>query len=256
MGRKKRKSDQPSVPIFHIKKQKLAAETRLTAVVALHKYAQKFKLGQPGYREKVRCCGVGVTCSQTTVPFTISVVINGSELGTAQHGEREAAIEKASLVTLHLLDPDGKSIVANITHSNEAELKALCSQITNAKQDEIQALTQSAQSAPPPPNPFGLTPFNPFVPPWPMPQFPPQVPLQLPPVVRPQPPVPPPIVAPVVTRTDDGLVLAFDNLDESPEELRAKKYGRQKQKVIADPTDDPDALEALFEEVRAQVHTS
>lgn len=49
-------------------------------------------------------------------------MLNGSELGTAQHAEKDAAMEKASLITLHLLDPDGKSIVANIHHPNEVRM--------------------------------------------------------------------------------------------------------------------------------------
>lgn len=110
----------------------------------------RFKLGAPGFREK------------GSNPFVITVVLNGSELGTAQHAQKESAMEKASLITLHLLDPDGKSIIANIHHSDEvslagpasralrpqAELKRLCAQIINAKQDEIKALAQSAAAAP------------------------------------------------------------------------------------------------------------
>ncbi|KAJ8613373.1 hypothetical protein CTAYLR_002293 [Chrysophaeum taylorii] len=153
MGKRKKKGDSATAfPVFHIKKQRLNQETNLTALVALHKYAHKFKLGAPGFREK------------GSNPFVITVVLNGSELGTAQHGEKEAAMEKACLITLHLLDPDGKSIVANIHHPNEAELKKLCLQITNAKQDEIRALAQSAAAAPLPTT--ASPPFSGGVPPF------------------------------------------------------------------------------------------
>lgn len=42
MGKRKKKGDgPPALPIFHVKKQRLAQETGLTALVALHKYAHK-----------------------------------------------------------------------------------------------------------------------------------------------------------------------------------------------------------------------
>jgi len=180
MGKKRKSKNAnrgpPEIPVFYVKRQKLHMETSLTALVALHKYCGKFKLGPPGFREKSRS------------PYTITAVMNGAELGTGQHGDREQALEKAALVTLHLLDPEGKSIVANIAHHNEGELKALCQHIINAKQDDIKGSSLGGVGLanihkppllgplfPPVNNPFAFAqPGNYFPPPLPPP--PPQVP--------------------------------------------------------------------------------
>jgi len=70
------------------------------------------------------------------------------------------------------MDPDGKSISANITHSHEGELKRLTEQIANAKHDEVKSL-MSARPLPgsvvmggmsfPPPLPRLMGPGQPFM---------------------------------------------------------------------------------------------
>ena len=69
MGKKKRHADDApkALPVFHIKKKKLMEETSLTAVVALHKYCHRFKIGTPGFREK------------NANPFLVTCVMDGSE---------------------------------------------------------------------------------------------------------------------------------------------------------------------------------
>mmetsp|Transcript_22746 Transcript_22746/g.29448 ORF Transcript_22746/g.29448 Transcript_22746/m.29448 type:complete len:307 (+) Transcript_22746:32-952(+) len=147
MGRKKKRlnNGEPELPLVPIKKIRRNAETPLSAVLALQIYAGIFKLGQPSYREK------------STSPYTITIVMNGSELGTGQHGAKDAAIEKAALITLHLLDPEAKSIAANVQHHDEAELKALTLQIINARQDEIKSIVTR-------PSTIGPTTFQPVAP--------------------------------------------------------------------------------------------
>ena len=123
MGKKKRRNQETALPIFFAKKRKITEEMNLTALVALHKYCSKFKIGTPGFRQR------------TAHPFSVVVVLDGTEFGSAKHADKDAAMEKASLLTLNLLDPEGKSIIANIPHTNEGELKALQLKIANAKQD-------------------------------------------------------------------------------------------------------------------------
>jgi len=266
MAKKKRKSGkasgEPEIPVFFIKKQKLNQETRLTALVALHRYCGRFKLGPPGFREK------------STSPYTMTTVMNGAELGTAQHGDREAAIEKAALITLHLLDPEGKSIVANISHPNEAELKALCQHIINAKQDEIKALVPPKISAlhnvgvgfPPQPVPPGGVGVPPGYPPplFPPGSIPPPPSSFLPPAAAPVPPFPlppPPLTAappplgaappqfqttsteaaplPPLEKSGEPRLLWTDE-STSPEEVRAAlpRYRRRDDPPVPNDHDD------------------
>jgi len=107
------------------KKKKLNEEATLTALVALHKYCHRFKLGTPGFREK----------SQN--PFLICVVIDGGEFGAAKHVEKSAAMERASLLTLNLLDPEGKSLLSNVDWANEAEVRGLQLKVVNCTQDSL-----------------------------------------------------------------------------------------------------------------------
>ena len=125
MGKKKRRQIDNELPVFFAKKRKVAEETTLTSLLALHKYCTKFKIGTPGFRQR------------SSSPFTICVVLDGSEFGVAKHADRDAAMEKACLLTLNLLDPEGKSIIANIPWQHEGELKALQQKIVNAKQDGL-----------------------------------------------------------------------------------------------------------------------
>ena len=113
MGKKKRPAGPAQIPLFYAKKRKLNEATQLTALVALHKYCAKFKLGQVGYRQK------------RAEPYVITCVMDGQELGTAQHADKDTAMEKASLLTLHVRDPEGKSVRANLNHPDENELKRL-----------------------------------------------------------------------------------------------------------------------------------
>ncbi|KAH8069368.1 hypothetical protein JL721_5925 [Aureococcus anophagefferens] len=124
MGKKKRpKTGDAALPVFFAKKRKISEETNLTALVALTKYCAKFKIGTPGFRQR------------SASPFNVVVVLDGSEFGAARHADRDAAMEKACLLTLNLLDPEGKSIIANIPWPSEPELKAMQVKIANAKQD-------------------------------------------------------------------------------------------------------------------------
>ncbi len=94
MGKKKRPAGPAQIPLFYAKKRKLNEATQLTALVALHKYCAKFKLGAPGFRPL------------TTAPHhEVCVVMDGAELGRARHADRAGAMERAALLTLNLLDP-------------------------------------------------------------------------------------------------------------------------------------------------------
>ena len=97
MGKKKRPAGPAQIPLFYAKKRKLNEATQLTALVALHKYCAKFKLGAPGFRPL------------TTAPHhEVCVVMDGAELGRARHADRAGAMERAALLTLNLLDPEAK----------------------------------------------------------------------------------------------------------------------------------------------------
>ena len=137
MGKKKRQhaNEIHEIPIFHAKKAKiLMQDADLTALAALHKYCAKFKLGQVGYRQK------------RAEPYVITCVMDGQELGTAQHADKDTAMEKASLLTLHLLDPEGKSVCANLNHPDENELKRLAQHIANAKVDQAKHIPLEYQT--------------------------------------------------------------------------------------------------------------
>ena len=88
MGKKKRPAGPAQIPLFYAKKRKLNEATQLTALVALHKYCAKFKLGAPGFRPL------------TTAPHhEVCVVMDGAELGRARHADRAGAMERAALLT-------------------------------------------------------------------------------------------------------------------------------------------------------------
>ena len=114
MGKKKRPAGPAQIPLFYAKKRKLNEATQLTALVALHKYCAKFKLGAPGFRPL------------TTAPHhEVCVVMDGAELGRARHADRAGAMERAALLTLNLLDPEAKSLPANVAWPDAAAVRAL-----------------------------------------------------------------------------------------------------------------------------------
>ena len=195
MGKKKRQhaNEIHEIPIFHAKKAKiLMQDADLTALAALHKYCAKFKLGQVGYRQK------------RAEPYVITCVMDGQELGTAQHADKDTAMEKASLLTLHLLDPEGKSVCANLNHPDENELKRLAQHIANAKVDQAKHIpleyqTGAMAAAGPGAMPGGAMPpmgFGGMMPPGMMPPMgamrPPMMPPGMPSMPMPgMPPMPP-----------------------------------------------------------------
>ena len=124
MGKKKRPAGPAQIPLFYAKKRKLNEATQLTALVALHKYCAKFKLGAPGFRPL------------TTAPHhEVCVVMDGAELGRARHADRAGAMERAALLTLNLLDPEAKSLPANVAWPDAAAVRALQLAVIGAKHD-------------------------------------------------------------------------------------------------------------------------
>ena len=137
MGKKKRPAGPAQIPLFYAKKRKLNEATQLTALVALHKYCAKFKLGAPGFRPL------------TTAPHhEVCVVMDGAELGRARHADRAGAMERAALLTLNLLDPEAKSLPANVAWPDAAAVRALQLAVIGAKHD---APAPPAARRPPPP---------------------------------------------------------------------------------------------------------
>ena len=137
MGKKKRPAGPAQIPLFYAKKRKLNEATQLTALVALHKYCAKFKLGAPGFRPL------------TTAPHhEVCVVMDGAELGRARHADRAGAMERAALLTLNLLDPEAKSLPANVAWPDAAAVRALQLAVIGAKHD---AGAARARRPPPPP---------------------------------------------------------------------------------------------------------
>ena len=82
MGKNKRPAGPAQIPLFYAKKRKLNEATQLTALVALHKYCAKFKLGAPGFRPL------------TTAPHhEVCVVMDGAELG-AVHDDADLVVRR------------------------------------------------------------------------------------------------------------------------------------------------------------------
>jgi hypothetical protein len=160
MGRKKRPAGPAPPPVFFAKKRKLAQATQLSALVALHKYCAAFKLGAPGFRQ------VGAS------PCSVCVVMDGAELGRARHAERAGAMERAALLTLQLLDPEAKSLPANVAWPDGAAVAALQLRVVNATPDGPQPPSRpppaarapvitAPRAAPPPPPPLPVRPPRP-----------------------------------------------------------------------------------------------
>ena len=123
MGKKKRQRTDAEDELVYAKKHATAysPDSGLSATCALHLYARKNKFGNPGYRERQKN------------PYIMTVVLDGADLASAQHADRDTAMEKASLLSLHLMDPEAVSIGTMITSTglwrhpeqidpNEAEL--------------------------------------------------------------------------------------------------------------------------------------
>mmetsp|Transcript_19703 Transcript_19703/g.58617 ORF Transcript_19703/g.58617 Transcript_19703/m.58617 type:complete len:238 (-) Transcript_19703:150-863(-) len=220
MGRRKKKPKN-DYAIFFCSKKKINDDSALTAVVALHRYCARFKLGTPGYRE--------YGSAEHGSASSVSVVMDGREYGAARHADRGAAMERASLLTLNLLDPEGKSIAANVPWHNDAELKSLTLKITNATnvaQQPLAPLAMPTASGLPVLQPAGAL-APPFFAPAPPPAYAPlldAVHAALPP----PPPAPcssgrPAPLLPAYPRgrvLDDGSQLVYADEETSPEELR------------------------------------
>ena len=196
MGKKKRPAGPAQIPLFYAKKRKLNEATQLTALVALHKYCAKFKLGAPGFRPL------------TTAPHhEVCVVMDGAELGRARHADRAGAMERAALLTLNLLDPEAKSLPANVAWPDAAAVRALQLAVIGAKHD---APAPPAARRPPAP-PAAPAPAAPA----------PRA--ALPPPPPPPPPKPP---RPHGRFLDDGSELLWGDEARSVEELRAARAPR------------------------------
>ncbi len=195
MGKKKRPAGPAQIPLFYAKKRKLNEATQLTALVALHKYCAKFKLGAPGFRPL------------TTAPHhEVCVVMDGAELGRARHADRAGAMERAALLTLNLLDPEAKSLPANVAWPDAAAVRALQLAVIGAKHD-----------APAPPAARRPAPPAAPAPAAPAPRA------ALPPPPPPPPPKPP---RPHGRFLDDGSELLWGDEARSVEELRAARAPR------------------------------
>ena len=137
MGKKKRPAGPAQIPLFYAKKRKLNEATQLTALVALHKYCAKFKLGAVHDDADLvvrRCCQ--------------RPEAGRAELGRARHADRAGAMERAALLTLNLLDPEAKSLPANVAWPDAAAVRALQLAVIGAKHD---APAPPAARRPPPP---------------------------------------------------------------------------------------------------------
>ena len=114
MGKKKRPLGSEDSELVYAKKQKTiyAPDDGLSALAALHLYARKNKLGVPGFRERA-------TPDPSQQAYVCTVVLDGAELASAQHpsGDRDACMEKAALLSLHLMDPEAHSICTMIVSS-------------------------------------------------------------------------------------------------------------------------------------------
>eukprot|EP00617_Octactis_speculum_P006215 CAMPEP_0185773968 /NCGR_PEP_ID=MMETSP1174-20130828/76125_1 /TAXON_ID=35687 /ORGANISM="Dictyocha speculum, Strain CCMP1381" /LENGTH=278 /DNA_ID=CAMNT_0028460919 /DNA_START=26 /DNA_END=858 /DNA_ORIENTATION=- len=139
MGKKKRGGLPQEIPLWIPKRPKVVANGPLTHLNALMQYINKFKLGQCAFKQVKK--GTGMQPPLNTWVMR-AVIGEGDEMGQGTGESREDAIEKAALVTLHLFDPNGKSLAANISHPDPGQLTKLARDIENVKPEDVAASKQ------------------------------------------------------------------------------------------------------------------
>lgn len=129
MGKKKRQQQSEEIPMWIPKKPKVSRDEPLSHLSALMQYVYKFKLGQVAFQLLEQ--------PPASQQWAVRAVIGEDKMGFGEGSTRDDAMNKASLVTLHLFDPLGKSLSANVTHPDEKELTKLASAIENVKPEEV-----------------------------------------------------------------------------------------------------------------------
>ena len=91
----------------------------------------KFKLGQTAFKMLEQ--------PPASQKWVLRAVIGEDEMGYGEGSTREEAMDKASIVTLHLFDPVGKSLAANIVHPDAGQIAKLARDIEAVKPEDIAA---------------------------------------------------------------------------------------------------------------------
>ena len=144
----------------------------LSHLNALMQYISKMKLGQTAFKI-LQEPGQGQNGNNKW--FVRAVIGDCDEMGFGEGETREAAMEKAAIVTLHLFDPIGKSLAANINHPDPGQLSKLARDIESVKPEDIimarnqgpinPGILPAGLQAPPvaPPQPgYGMMPAPPY----------------------------------------------------------------------------------------------
>mmetsp|Transcript_32256 Transcript_32256/g.64281 ORF Transcript_32256/g.64281 Transcript_32256/m.64281 type:complete len:363 (+) Transcript_32256:399-1487(+) len=97
-------------------------------------YLGKMKLGQPSFRILQQ-----PTAQSHTTKWVVRAQLGDDQMGYGEGESKDEAMDKAALVTLHLFDPVGKSLAANILHPDPAQLVQLAKDIENVKPEDIAA---------------------------------------------------------------------------------------------------------------------
>mmetsp|Transcript_52815 Transcript_52815/g.120384 ORF Transcript_52815/g.120384 Transcript_52815/m.120384 type:complete len:253 (-) Transcript_52815:111-869(-) len=133
MGRKKHgRADDTQMWIP--KKPKIGGDVPLSHLAALMQYTWRMKLGQTGFKMLEQPPPQG-----TSTKWVVRAVIGEDEMGYGEGPTRDAAMNKAALVCLHLFDPVGKSLAANLGHPDPAAVAKLAKEIEEVKPEDIAA---------------------------------------------------------------------------------------------------------------------
>ena len=105
-------------------KPKVSYHEPLSHLNALLQYASNFKLGQI----KFTILQDGTHTGQ----WRLQAVIGEDAMSEGEGDTRDKAIEVASIMTLALFDPNGKSLAANISHPDSSQLTKLARDVETA----------------------------------------------------------------------------------------------------------------------------
>jgi hypothetical protein len=97
----------------------------LTHLNALQQYVGKFKLGDAKFRVLEQPTATSIPGRSYGKQWRVQVVVGLDSWAFGEGLSRDAAVERASILTLNLFDPNATSIVAAVYHPNPRELQRL-----------------------------------------------------------------------------------------------------------------------------------
>ena len=120
MGRKRggasNNSDKQAA-VWIPKRPKVTHNEPLSHLSAIMQYTGKFKMGEVKFTI--------LADGTSTGAWKVQTVINEEPMCEGEGDSRDKAIEEASISTLALLDPSGKSLDANVHHPDPSQLTKL-----------------------------------------------------------------------------------------------------------------------------------